>query len=355
MGLSRLLLGKTGLFIVSLLALTVTSGSDAWAKKISYNARFKAKYPAVADGASIGILNFAGRDGENFGAALSSVLQTAELDERPIFTVKSLDSMSYRDEGNISKAEVATAVRLGQSLGVKTIFTGTVMSASVSTNNYTKDETVCVESAGLFKCKRSETRKVPCSKVVGQYSVSPRAIAVASGTIVYSEVISTQGEYDVCNGQLQSAGFSLFSKKPTTIAVSSPEALMAKMRQDVANQIRVKVAPYNQLLEVELKEKSVGLSKPDQEQFSNAIAFGNAARMDRACSIFETLEPSNNANIALLYNLGVCQEVLLPDEPGAALGYYAKADQYLVKPDKMISDAFLRMKKQVGEKRGIGQ
>ncbi len=341
----------TVLLVVSLCAPLPATG-----KKISYEARFKAKYPAVVDGKTVGVLNFEGRDGDNFGAALSSQLQTAQLDGRPILQVKTLDGLNFVSDGNFSKAEVAAAIRLGQKLGVRHVFTGTVMAASTNVTNYTNNVSVCVESSGLFKCKRSENRAIPCTKVVGQYSVAPRAISVATGTTVYSEVISRQGEYSMCNGQLQS-NFNLFSKKPATIPVSSPEALLAQLRQDAAAQIRVQVAPYNMPIEVELKERAQGLAKPDQEQFSNAIAFGNAGRMDRACSIFETMgaNPANQANISLLFNLGVCQEVLLPDEPGAALEYYAKADQYLSKPDKMISDAFLRMKKQVGEKRGIGQ
>jgi hypothetical protein len=329
------------------------------AKKIPYQARFKAKFPSVAEGKTVGVLNFAGKDGDNFGAALSSQLQSADLDGQSIFAVKTLDSMNYVNDGELSRAEVAAALRLGQKLGVKTIFTGTVMSATVTSTTFNRTESVCVESSGLFKCKRSESRNVPCLKVVGQYSVSPRAIEVSSGQVVYSEIVSRQGEYSTCNGQLQSNTLSFFGigKKPVAAEVSSPEGLLSRLRAEAATVIRLQVAPYNQSLDVELKESAKGLSKPDQEQFSNAIAFGNAARMDRACSIFETLgaNPSNQANIPLLYNLGVCQEVLLPDEPGAALEYYAKADQYLTKPDKMISEAFMRTKKLVGEKRGIGQ
>jgi hypothetical protein len=334
----------------------------AEAKKISYQARYKAKYPAVAEGKTVGVLNFDGADGSNFGAALSAQLQSASLDEQPLFAVKTLDSMNYVSDGSISKAEVAAALRLGQKLGVKTIFTGTVMSASTTKTDYTREDSVCADSDGLFKCKRLETRRVPCTKVVGQYSVSPRAIAVPSGTVTYSEVISRQGEYSTCNGQLQSGninflGLNLGGKKQTPADVTSPDALLNRLRTEAAVLVRQQVAPYNQPLDVELKETAKGLAKPEAEQFSNAIAFGNAARMDRACSIFETLgaNPANANNVNLLYNLGVCQEVLLPDEPGAALEYYAKADQFLSKPDKMVSDAYLRTKKLVGEKRGIGQ
>ena len=115
------------------------------------------------------------------------------------------------------------------------------------------------------------------------------------------------------------------------------------------------VAPYNKDIEVALKDKAGTFSKPDGTQFENAVAFANAGRMDRACSTFETLYAgeANKGNISLLYNMGVCQEVLLPDEPAAALEYYAKADQLLSRPDKLVSDAYVRMKGMVGQSRSI--
>jgi hypothetical protein len=344
-------------------ALVLGGTTAALAKGVAYSARYKAKYPAVADGGSIAVVNFNGKDGDNFADALASELQSAELDGAPIFQVKTIDSMNYRSTGDISKAEVATAIRTGQKLGVRTVFTGTVSSASVNSTNYTKEESVCTESAGLFKCKKTETRQIPCNKVVGQYTVTPRAIRVENGSVIFAETISTQGEYSVCNGQLQgNASLSdlfggLFGKKSATPApppVASPDALLAKLRQDATGAIRRMVAPYNKTVNVTLKEKATGLTKPENQQFANAIAFANVGRMDRACGIFETLSTdANKANVALLYNLGVCQEVLLPDEPAAALEYYSKADQLLDKPDKLVSDAYVRMKAMVGQSRSI--
>lgn len=357
-------MGKSGnvrtvvavLRVVAGLALIVGTPSASWGKKISYPARFKAKYPSVAEGGTVGVLNFDGRDGSNFAAALSAELQVAELDGKPVFAVKSIDGMNYNGNPTFSKAEIATANRMGQKVGVRTVITGVVMTAAINSTNFSRTETYCSSRGPKGKCLGNSARSVPCQKVSGQYSVSPRAVTVGTGTIVYSDVISQQGEYTICEGQLQSSGFSLFKSAATRSEIATPEALLTKLRQEVAHAIRLQIAPYNKLVQVELKGKTNGLSKPDEQQFSNAMAFGNAGRMDRACSIFETLHATetNAANIALLYNLGVCQEVLLPDDPGAALQYYAKADQYLTKPDKQISEAFLRSKRQVGEQRGIG-
>lgn len=348
------------LLIAGAAALLLGASAADAAKKVRYNARFKAKYTNVVGNGPIGVINFSGSDGDNFAAALTSQLQSANLDGAPIFEVKTLDSMNYRSSGTISRAEVAAAIRLGQKLRVKTVFTGTVTSVAVNSTNFTREEQVCAESAGFLKCKRYQTNSIPCTKVLGTYAVAPRAINVATGSVMYSEAVSSQGEYTTCNGQVQATGgpsfFGLFGSGGATPAstAASPDVLLNQLRESAAESIRRHVAPYNLTVEVKLKEKAAGLSKPDNVQFENAVKFASAGRMDRACGMFEALQTdANKANVVLLYNLGICQEVLLPDEPAAALAYYSKADQLLSKPDDLISEAFLRMKAMVGQSRAI--
>jgi hypothetical protein len=344
--------------VVALFALGSLVASETFAKPIKYSARIGARYPSVADGGTVAVVNFSGPDGENFGNALASSLQSAEIDGKPVFTVRTNDSLNYRSTGDLSKTEVAAAIRAGQKLGAATVFTGVVTTASVVSNNYTREDSVCLKSSGFLKCESSGIKRVPCTKVVGTYSVTPRAIRVATGAMVFSETIQVSGEYAVCDGQLQGVGLgNIFGKRSTTerIAVTSPQALMEKMRLDAAGKVRLLVAPFNSEIEVNLKDRAPGLTKPDSIQFRNAVAFGNASRMDRACSIFEMLlvTDANRTNVPLLYNMGVCQEVLLPDKPGSALEYYARADQLLTKPDKDVSAAYLRMKALVGQSRLI--
>ncbi len=351
-------------FAATSFAMLVASPALAQ-KQITYDARFNAKFPAVATARSIGVLPFNGNDGGNFTAALTSQLQAAQIDEAAVFDIKTLDSMNFRSAEGISRSEIAKAIQLGQKLGVKVVFTGVITSASVNQNAYTKEESYCAESSGFLKCNRTATRNIPCFKVNAQYSVTPQAIRVDNGQIIYSETISLQGDYSVCNGQVESTAslgsmigsiFGSKKDKPASTQISSPEALLNKLRQDAAESIRRQVAPYNRSISVTMKERGDGLSKEDQKMFLNGVAFADGGRMDRACSIFETLNADRNkTNVPLLYNLGVCQEVLLPDDPAAALEYYAKADQLLSRPDKLVSAAYLRTKTMVGQNRSIAR
>jgi hypothetical protein len=47
-------------------------------------------------------------------------------------------------------------------------------------------------------------------------------------------------------------------------------------------------------------------------------------------------------SVTLNYNIGVCSEALLPDDPSKAFEYYNQADQLLKSPNKMVSAALAR-------------
>jgi TPR repeat protein len=187
--------------------------------------------------------------------------------------------------------------------------------------------------------------------------VSPRVIRVDNGSVIYSQTITSQGEYTICEGQLQKASVSTTGAGETTVntnAVSTPEGLIGTMRAEAAQKVRLDVAPFYRTITVNFMNRSGKFAKPDADQFQNALEFAEASRLDRTCAIFETLHanPANQTNVSLLYNMGVCQEVLVPEDLSAALPYYAKADQLLTRPDKLVSDAFVRTRNAVEASRG---
>ena len=110
------------------------------------------------------------------------------------------------------------------------------------------------------------------------------------------------------------------------------------------------------LLKLATRITALNMPKPAQITFESGTPFIKADRLDRACSIWEVMEsdPTAATSISLLYNLGVCQEALVPENPSAALEYYVKADQLTIKPDKLVSAALLRAKEMVENQKKIG-
>lgn len=357
---------------ICVLALAGVAPAQA-ADTIRYEGRFAAKFPEAAKLTNIGVLVFTGPDGGNFSGSLASELQSATLDGQPVFSVKTMEGLTGDGKPPTTKpgVEVAAAIRAGNRLGVQAVYIGEVTTAKISKVDRTEQRSYCAEPDGFLKCKRQATRNITCTRVVADYAVNPRALNVASGAVVYSQVITDQGAYDVCDGQAvavnQTLGEawrglgqqlkSMTSSAPSTgeTQVLTEDALMQQVRRRVAEKIRRQVAPYNQVVNVTFKRKAPELPKTDQERFKSAAEFSDIGRLDRACGIWETMSasPAAASSVSLLYNLGVCQEALLPDDPNAALEYYAKADQLLSKPDKLVSDAYVRTKRMVDAQRSI--
>lgn len=323
-------------------------------KTAQYSGRFAAKYAEVAQAGSVGVLRFKGRDGEVFAASLTASLQSAEIDGQQLLAVKPIEGMNFKSAQDMSTAEIAAAVQLGRKLGVKVVMTGLISTAAVTSSDFTRTESVCLKSKGLFKCEQAAPRTVQCTKYSGQYTVTPKAVRVADSALIYSETLSAQDSFTTCGGQVQAetvqemfSGLgALVGRGPSTpVRAASPEELLDRMRAKVVEQIRQHIVPYNKTVTVTFRDETNQLSKPAQANLKNALDFAQAGRLDRACSILETMmDDSTRENVTLLYNLGVCQEVLLPEDPSAALEYYAKADQLLTKPDKLVSAAYLRTK-----------
>ncbi|MBC7505385.1 MAG: hypothetical protein H7267_06640, partial [Sandarakinorhabdus sp.] len=251
-------------------------------------------------------------------------------------------------------------------LDVKGVYNGSVTLAKVTRTDRQEQSNECADGND---CKQKVVRTITCTRVVLDYAVNARIVNVATKANVYAKTHVAQDGYDICNGKGQeivvkeNKGWAVsFAEKLTGtpkkdgfVMEFNDEALYQRVRLNIAQKIRKDVAPFNQDVTVEFKRRASELPKPDQVTFESAIPFSKAGRLDRACSIWELMETGAAAtSVSLLYNLGACQEALVPENPSAALEYYVKADQLLSKPDKLVTEALLRAKKMVDGQRNIG-
>lgn len=368
------------------LGVVTTVTTPAAAQKIEYEARFPAKNREAAELKSLAVLPFRGTDGDAFTSAMVGALQSSTLDGKPYFYVKTLEGMNYtppppkppevkgkgKGKGRgaapvvTQMSEVAAAVRLGQQLSVSAMYTGEVVGAVISRRNFTQTKSVCQKKSD-GKCEMVQV-PVACVDTTVNYSVTPRIINVATGRVVYSRTVARSGNYTLCDGKVEYQGtladavsdfgksftgmFKRTKKKNPNEAeaeekeISTDAALLTKVRSDVADAIRYDVSPYNFKVTVEFKQRAPELNKEDQAKFRNASDFAKAKRLDRACSDWEAMNtPANSGSINLLFNLGVCQEVLVPEDPNSAMSFLAKADSLTTKPDSMINAALERVRK----------
>lgn len=357
----------------------LAASSPSLAQKTTYDAKYPAKFPEASKYTKVAILPFRGTDGEVFSIALAGTLQSALFDGSNYFEVKTLDGLNYTaPKGGAAAAstETSKAITLGQKLGVQAVVVGEVVGAAFTRTDYTEQRTRCAQGGKKFlSCDVSENYTVQCKKTTLNYSVVPRMIAINNSRVVYSETVSVQDYYDQCNGELKSkpedtswkdigcSFVAIFGGCKTNndpdavrkkIPVSTDEGLIAAVREKVAEDIRRSVAPFNFKTKVEFMSKAPDLPKDLQKKFASASEFAKANRLDRACSDWESMGKGlETGSISLLYNLGVCQEALVPEDPAAALAYFVKADQSTSKPDKLINKALDRARKMLDRQKGI--
>jgi hypothetical protein len=303
------------------------------------------------------------------------------FDGKNYFDLKTLDGLNYAPPSGKAatpNAEIAAAIRAGQKLGVEAVFVGEIISAAISRADYTEQRQVCIDKGNkIIGCNTMGNVTVQCRKTTVNYSAVPRLIAVGTSKVVYSETVSEEDYFDQCNGELKSkpgettwadVGCSLAAifggcKKnddPDAVKkkapVSTEEGLIVSVREKVAESIRRSVAPFNFKVDVEFKTEARELPKALQAKFKSAAEFAKANRLDRACSDWEAMGTGlETGSVSLLYNLGVCQEVLVPEDPASARAYFVKADQYLEKPDKLINKALERTAKMVDRQKKISK
>jgi hypothetical protein len=360
--------GQTFAVAFGMLALGAAVPAQAFEDAV-YKGRFAAQYFEAGQLRTISVLPFAGPDGENFAKALAGEMRAVQLNEDQWYTVKAPDGIDKAQALAVATSgdNTSGAVAIGKKLDVKGIYTGTVQQARISRTDRNEVTTECADGTD---CKKKEPRNIVCTRIVLEYAVAARIINVASGATIYAKNHAAQDGYDLCNGKGQeikveeNEGLAVKFAKAITggpkkegFAVEFTEdALFQRVRANIAGKIRADVAPSNRPLSVEFKRRASELPKPQQVTFESGTPFIKADRLDRACSIWEVMEsdPAAATSISLLYNLGVCQEALVPENPSAALEYYVKADQLTIKPDKLVSAALLRAKEMVENQKKIG-
>ena len=343
---------------------------------MQYDGRFSPKFPEAAKLQSIAVLPFAGTDGSDFAEALSAELRSAVLDGKPYFSVRTLEGLVIpgtassaakgrkgaavsANQDKVDASYVAYAIAKGRELHVDGVYVGRVTVQSVIEEKSNKTNNVCT-SGKLLHCKTSQAVNVACKVLTAEFSVVPKVIRVRDGEVLYSETVSRHASFSQCDDgvALPVPGGSLFDmlkkKSDNGVVPTTAAGLLIKVRSDAASEIRLAVAPYNKTVTVTFKKRAPDLSKLAQADFQNAAAFADGSRLDRACSMFtKLLTPATSNSVTLLYNLGVCEEALDPDEPQKAFAYYSKADDLLTRPDALVSAGIKRTQTMIGQGRMI--
>ncbi|MBN1380876.1 MAG: hypothetical protein JXA41_04300 [Deltaproteobacteria bacterium] len=299
--------------------------------------------PAASDNAArlkqIAVLPFDGRQGQEFAIELEGLLASIAIDDKQYFTLvdrvrlnEVLSELKLAQSGFVQESTVA---QIGQMVGAKGIYTGVVTESNATDSPYRENRSRCVhyvtkkdnKGREYQVCDRYKNYQVQCVKRTARFCFTPKLTDVETGKIVYSRNIAGTANASGCaDGQAPVAG--------------APELINLAKRQALG-MFRYDVAPHYTTMTIKMMNDTDGIDSPEaREKFKSGLEFAEKERFDRACALWDEVMVSSPKAIGVLYNLGVCAEMV--GHLDQALDFYQQADKLTSKPDDRITEALIR-------------
>ncbi|MFV2057306.1 MAG: hypothetical protein ACC707_12615 [Thiohalomonadales bacterium] len=332
----------TSLVGAIIVALLLTSCA---APKVKQNVLMPANSPGLQKAKKVAILKFSGDKNEEFSNKLETFFSTLKVKNKPYFTVidqNVRDSILTERKIQIENGQLAgaDAVNFGKLSGADTLISGLVKWPKFVDVPYKEKRNKCVKKAtkksrnalGLsyYKCLQYQDYMVNCTTMKGEFSFTIKAASVQTGEIVHSKNYKANAEDKHCSDS------GVAKKDAAELERTVVKQAIAQMRRDVA--------PYLLLVTIELMEdddSDLSKNKRAEQLLESGIEFAENNRMQRACSLFDQASKSYQFSPAIYHNLGVCAE--MKKDFDLAENMYKKADSLLLKPEKLINTALVRV------------
>ncbi len=258
------------------------------------------------------------------GSILETNLTGIKLHNSPYFTLverSAIDNIIKEQTLNDGMlTDSATRIRLGKLTGADTLLSANY-SSKVDSNRYKEERSKCVEKGDdWYKCKRSKTYNVSCTKKTAMVVLEPKAVSVESGRILFSRNYSEMTEASVCDD----------SNK----ALPTDEQLKGRAIAKVASELKADLAPFTITTDVKLMESDNSKMSNDAEKlFDMGIDFAHEKMYKNACQMFTKAQSAFADSLAITYNNAVCAEFVADIEMAEA--FYTKATTMTDDIDKL--------------------
>jgi hypothetical protein len=255
--------------------------------------------------------------------------------------------------GNTSNLTRADAIKLAKLSGADTVVTGSVTGPHVKNTRYNEERSECVEYSKektkkvlgikVKECLKYKKTTVACVKQQGNIDFNLKAVNVESSDITFSNTYAGAIENTYCSDNEK-------YKKQTA------EALAEKVTAQALGKMRNDVAPYSVVLSIELMDgddSGLGDNQNAKMLLESGLEFAKNSQLSVACDKFRMASESYSQSPAILHNLGVCSEI--KNQLTEAASLYQQAEGLLLKPNKTISSALVRVSNRVSQQEQVAK
>lgn len=214
----------------------------------------------------------------------------------------------------------ATAAKLGRLVGADMLLSASYQIENNDTS-YNEEKKVCIKkrksngilkkTLGMSSCEEYETSNMYCTKRVVSVALTPKVTDVSTGKIAFAKAYNSDHTSSHCPEEGYGELLPL-------------DVLVRASIDSIFNQMRKDIAPYPVTIDLQLiEEDKAQMPTASKALFDEGLFFAQENLFNRACRKFVQSAAIFNGSPAIMYNLGICQE--LNGNGEAALGYYDKA------------------------------
>ena len=269
----------------------------------------------------VAVMDFTGRQGDNYRSQFEALLQNLKFKGKPIYEIIDranietiLKEQAFQLSGIVDEE---TAVKIGKMVGVDAIWTGSVKEETDEIVSYDR-RSRCKLYDSNSNCQYYESYNVKCLTTSAVVSFTPKLTSVTTGRLIYSKAFVESADDYSCTGYIEDRA-----------------ALANRAKKKIFKTIEKDLSPMITEISIELKDNTDGMSKPDKAIFKNALKFAKGGREDRACEFFRELLFRNRSSLTLNYNVGICYEI--EGEFQKALDQLKYTDSISVEPDDLLN------------------
>lgn len=269
-----------------------------------YATRTAPNYPAALDYTDVVAGRFDGPAGEIAEREFDALIQSAELDGMPWFTVIDRDQPQGAYEGSVE----VTGYR-----------------AEITYHR----ERRCVEYDGPFDCETRATIEKRCIRDIVDVAVTAHLVDIATGRRVFTSTQGGASEQEDCYdiGEIPDTDIPEGQYGPTEQEIydrwSAPYGMIADAVPAAVAQFRFDIAPYMSSVRAEIVTKPLTGEEAGDPRFEAAVKATKKGNFLGACAQWDALAVAWPDSPGILHNQAACMEAR--GDFAAAHAQYARA------------------------------
>jgi hypothetical protein len=271
--------------LAGILAVSGAGAGALHAETLPVEGIYAAATDAPSRAQTIALADFPGRPGERLAFAIDSALRSAVIEGRPWFAV----TFAAPAFGERYTYDGGANPRSGG--GVDAVMRGIADVQWRDVEAGTSEGEECVTRNANGQC--TEKRKVT-------YLCSAREVSLRPEV----RLISREGEMLYGKADTLTASRRYCEDDRTPPAV---DAMVEELARSFALAVRRDIAPEYRAEDIRILESRDTIAKEDREAFKTAIRL-TKTDVPGACDAFAALEPTNPADVSVLFNIGLCHE-----------------------------------------------